>query len=443
VTSVENMKVGQKLAIGYGAEYPAVERVMEKYEVVTITEVGKPGTQAWLAYDAKPGDTNIKVSSTENISVGDKIRLDIASEGHGIEWVTVKAVGTPSSVSPNRGPMPLEQAGTGLDLEEPIKYAHSANIPFSNNGTGVSFEPATKYDHSSNEPVLALCFEVELTEALASDWPIDAPVQKAGAKEAGFQGTPDMYYGGPSFANAGTITLRTAKGNVADALNYGLMVEPWVSEGYHEDSGHGLGGSVVSVYSPNMRFAMPGQTIATPDLSVGRFPDGADADDNINDFKSQNHSSLAAPAAAGATNIKVARTNGLKPGGKLTIGNETVTIKEVGSTGATTLLSRAVSGDKSLQVAAVQDFRAGQVIKIGNEEIKIASVVQGRRPFGVISNAVVPSTINLEEPLRLSYGAGTQVAGTGITLAAPLKSAHAQGATMTDNVPTPGAPNAY
>ena len=166
VTSIENMKVGQKLAIGYGAEYPAVERVMEKYEVVTITEIGKPGTQAWLAYDAKPGDTNIKVSSTENISVGDKIRLDIASEGHGIEWVTVKAVGTPSSVSPGRGPMPLEQAGTGLDLEEPIKYAHSANIPFANNGTGVTFEPATKYDHSSNEPVLALCFEIELKEAL-------------------------------------------------------------------------------------------------------------------------------------------------------------------------------------------------------------------------------------------------------------------------------------
>ena len=52
--------------------------------------------------------------------------------------------------------MPLEQAGTGLELEEPIKFNHSANIPFANNGTGISFEPATKFDHSSNEPVLAL-----------------------------------------------------------------------------------------------------------------------------------------------------------------------------------------------------------------------------------------------------------------------------------------------
>ena len=437
------MQVGQKLAIGYGAEYPAVERVMEKYEVVTITEIGKPGTQAWLAYDAKPGDTNIKVSSTENISVGDKIRLDIASEGHGVEWVTVKAVGTPSSVSPGRGPMPLDQAGTGLDLEEPIKYAHSANIPFANNGTGVTFEPATKYDHSSNEPVLALCFEVELKEALGSDQPIDAPVQKAGAKEAGFQGTPDMYYGGPSFANAGTITLRTAKGNVADALNYGLMVEPWVSEGFHEDSGHGLGGSVVSVYTPNTRFLMPGQTISMPDISSGRFPDGADADDNINDFKAQSHSSLAAAVGAGSTNIKVSRVNGLKPGGKLIIGNEQVTIKEVGTTGATRLMYRAAAGSSQLQVEGVQDFRAGQVIKVGNEEVKVASVVQARRQYGTAGNTLVPSIINLEAPVKASYGPGTQVAGTGITLSAPLKYAHPQGAAMTDNAPTPGAPNVY
>ena len=443
VTSIENMKVGQKLAIGYGAEYPAVERVMEKYEVVTITEVGKPGTQAYLAYEAKPGDTNIKVTSTENISVGDKIRLDIASEGHGIEWVTVKAVGTPSQVSSIRGPMPLEQAGTGLDLEEPIKYLHSANIPFGNNGTGVSFEPATKYAHSSNEPVLALCFEIELKEALGSDQPIDAPVQKAGEKAAGFQGTPDMYYGGPSFANAGTITLRTAKGNVADALNYGLMVEPWVSEGYHEDSGHGLGGSVVKIYTPNTRNLLPGQTPSIPDISSGRFPDGADADDNINDFKAQSHSSLSAAAPAGATNIKISRVTGLKPGSKLIIGGEQVTIKEIGSTGATTLMYRALSGETALQVNSVQDFRAGQVIKIGNEEIKIASVVQARRPYGTAGNTLIPSVINLETPIRASYGAGAQVAGTGITLTSPLRYAHPQGATMADNAPTPGAPNAY
>ena len=75
------VEVGQKIGIGYGATYPAVAKAVEKYEVVTVTAVGKPGTQAWLAADAKAGDTNIKVSSVANISVGDKIRLDIDSVG--------------------------------------------------------------------------------------------------------------------------------------------------------------------------------------------------------------------------------------------------------------------------------------------------------------------------------------------------------------------------
>ena len=94
VTSVAGFEVGQKIALGYGATYPAVAKAIEQYEVATVTAVGKPGTQAWLSMDAKAGDTNIKVSSVANISVGDKIRLDIDSVGHGIETVTVKRVGT-------------------------------------------------------------------------------------------------------------------------------------------------------------------------------------------------------------------------------------------------------------------------------------------------------------------------------------------------------------
>ena len=89
VTSVVGFEAGQKMAIGYGATYPLLHKSIEKYEVVTVTKVGKPGTQAWLSMDAKAGDTNIKVSSVANISVGDKIRLDIDSKGHGIETVTV------------------------------------------------------------------------------------------------------------------------------------------------------------------------------------------------------------------------------------------------------------------------------------------------------------------------------------------------------------------
>jgi hypothetical protein len=94
VTSVSGFKVGEKIALGYGATYPAVARTIEKYEVATVTAVGKPGTQAFLGADAPAGSTNIKVTSVANISVGDKIRLDIDSVGHGIETVTVTHVGT-------------------------------------------------------------------------------------------------------------------------------------------------------------------------------------------------------------------------------------------------------------------------------------------------------------------------------------------------------------
>ena len=97
VTSVAGFAVGEKIALGYGATYPAVARAMEQYEVATVTAVGKPGTQAFLGADAAAGATNIKVTSVANISAGDKIRLDIDSVGHGIETVTVTNVGTQAS----------------------------------------------------------------------------------------------------------------------------------------------------------------------------------------------------------------------------------------------------------------------------------------------------------------------------------------------------------
>ena len=96
VASIVGFQVGQKMAIGYGATYPVAANPTEKYEVVTITSIGKPGTQGMLSMDAKAGDTNIKVFPIGDISVGDKIRLDVESVGHGIEWVTVTAVGTQS-----------------------------------------------------------------------------------------------------------------------------------------------------------------------------------------------------------------------------------------------------------------------------------------------------------------------------------------------------------
>jgi hypothetical protein len=43
----------------------------------------------------------------------------------------------------------------------------------------------------------------------------------------------------------------------------------------------------------------------------------------------------------------------------------------------------------------------------------------------------------------MAHAAGTQIAGTGITLTAPLAQAHAAGAQVAGGVPTPGAANQY
>ena len=250
VTSVSGFVVGEKIAIGYGATYPTVARTIEKYEVATVTAVGKPGTQAYLASDAVAGATNIQVTSAANISAGDKIRLDIDSVGHGIETVTVTKVGTQANhttLSANadsgatnikvrsvngfavggkiivgtptnqktytiaavgkQGPTgtgvdiapavadahangeSVVSLGTGLDLAAPLKFNHAANLPFSDRGTGISFEPATAFAHSSNEPVQALGTGITLDSALDKDHAIDAVVHDAKVTTAGYQGT--------------------------------------------------------------------------------------------------------------------------------------------------------------------------------------------------------------------------------------------------------------
>jgi hypothetical protein len=84
----------------------------------------------------------------------------------------------------------------------------------------------------------------------------------------------------------------------------------------------------------------------------------------------------------------------------------------------------------------VTGFSAGQAITIGSgtqaETDAIASVTR----FGA-------AAITLAAPLTLAHSAGAQISGTGIALTAALIRPHAHGVPVTDNVPTPGAPNRY
>jgi hypothetical protein len=217
--------------------------------------------------------------------------------------------------------------GTGLDLAAPLRFNHAANLPFSDRGTGISFQPATAFAHSSNELVQGLGTGVTLDKPLTNNHAIHAPVRDAAVKTAGYQGTarPNQRFGGPELTTKtpqfgrtltveeGSIVLREPAGTVADSLNYGWLVDPWAAEGDQAVSGGQLGGC----YAP-----APGSvfnswsTVVAPiaiNASAGRFPDGVDTDSNRKDFSTLAAASLAATSAAGATNIKVASTEGFRP----------------------------------------------------------------------------------------------------------------------------------
>jgi hypothetical protein len=503
VTSTAGFEVGQKIAFGYGATYPAVGRDTEQYEVATVTAVGKAGTQAYLGADASAGSTNIKVTSVANISAGDKIRLDIDSVGHGIdavtvtrvgtqasrsallsnasagatnirlrnvngfavgeemtvgapgETVTITSVGTPGSTGTVVDFTPaLTQAhpnsdavlapGTGLNIVPPLRFNHAANMPFSDQGTGISFQLATTFAHSSNEPVQALGTGITFDRPLAKNHAVDAVVRDAAVTTAGYQGTPvpNQWFGGPALSpSAGNMVLRDAAGRVVDSLNYGLLVDPWAAEGYQAASGGGQSGCRVISPGPAGGFGgRNGAPAAAAYRSAGRYPDGADADSNCADFLTQAAASLAAASAAGTTNIKVASVEGFDVGQTIMIDAgaklETAVIATVGTPGATTLDTATSVGATTIPVANALGFRPGETVTIdsGANSETVVIAAGGRRGALVIAVA---------EPLKYAHGAGTQVSGTGITLTSALTRAHAAGAPIADNIPTPGAPNRY
>ena len=452
VTSVAGIEVGQKIGIGYGATFPAVSVTMEKYEVVTVTELGKPGTQAYLTADAKAGTTNLKASSTANISVGDKIRLDIDSKGHGIETVTVARVGTQSARNAFRGPLQEQELGTGLELSAPLKFDHASNIPFSVRGTGITFQPATAFAHQSNEPVLPLGSGITLDQPLTKSHAIDTVVRDGVVTTAGYQGAPvpNQWFGGPALSNAaGSMVLRDASGLVVDSLNYGLIVDPWAAEGYHGKSGSNEGGCRVMSPSAGGRggfgFGGPGApAFNSPHRSAGRFPDGADSDSNCTDFHLQSATTIATDSAARANNLKVTSVADFEAGQKLLIDSganqESAVISVVGTPGATVLRAEVGKGAMSIPVATSFGFSAGQAITIGSGDVQEKATISSINFGGRNSNG---ASLTVGAPLHSAHAAQTPVSGTGITLSAPLGKSHAAGTQINTDLPTPGTPNRY
>ena len=430
VTNAAGFEVGQKIGIDIGGNY----------ELAAVTAVGKAATQTILSAAAAAGATNIKVAADSNMTAGDTLTVGTGARK---ELVKVASVGSAGA------------SGTGVDLAAPLQFDHVSGVDVSDVGTGIGFSPATKFPHMSGDAVQALGSSVTLDAPLVKGHPYGAPVVNPLATMAGYQGppAPNQWFGGALSTSAGSIALLDPSGLVVvDAMVYGSQQSNSSANGTIAspeiatlEADQGKGGCIVVVPVAPRGFgpAGPGAAPAVPttNRSVGRFPDGADADSNCTDFQLQPATTLPAGAAAGATNIKVAGVADFAAGQAITIDTgenlETAVIATVGTAGATAAGAATGVGVTVVPVAGAIGFTAGQTIGIdegtNHETAVVASATGGRGG----------ARITVAAPLTYAHAAGAQVSGSGITLTAPLTRAHAGGAPVASGVPTPGAPNKY
>ena len=430
VTNAAGFEVGQKVGIDIGG----------KYEVVTVTAVGKAATQTTLAVPAAAGGANIKVPVNSNMTVGDTLTVGTGARK---ELVKVSNIGT-------SGP-----SGTGIDLVSPLKFDHMSSVDVSDVGTGISFSPDTRFPHRSGDAVQALGSGITLDKPLVRSHEQGTPVVNPLATTAGYQGppAPNQWFGGSLSPGAGSIALLDASGvAVVDAMVYGSQQSNSSGNGTIAspelavlEGDQGKGGCIVVVPAGG-RFGGRGGPADGSDRSVGRFPDGADADSNCTDFLLQAVTTMPAGAAVGATNIKVAGAADFRAGQTIIIdtgaNRETAVIATVGTPGATTVGTATTTGATVIPVASVVGFSGNQSVTIdsgANQETAVIVSVAGGGRGGRGGGA----TITVAAPLRFAHAAGAPVAGSGITLNAALTKAHDAGAQVAASVPTPGAPNRY
>jgi hypothetical protein len=483
VTSASGFAVGEKIALGYGATYPTVAAGMERYEVATVTAVGKPGTQAYLGADALAGATNITATSVANISVGDKIRLDIDSVGHGIETVTVAKVGTQAtrtnltadesagatnikvrnvnglaagdkiivgtpaneetvSITAVNGAGPagsgveitpaLSKAhingervmdpGTGLDLAAPLKFNHAANLPFSDRGTGISFEPATKFAHSSNEPVQALGTGISLDNVLAKNHPINAAVHDARVKTAGYQGTPtpDQWFGGP------VLTGDISGGRAVTAIRIAGSMVLRDASGLVVDSLN-YGGLVdpwaAEGYQAKAGTGQGGCYVTTPGAVIDSRPSAAAGVASSGRFPD------GADTDSNCTNFLTQAVATLSADSAAGATNIKVASVEGFDTGETIMLDTGANRETAViaEVGTAGATKASAATAVGATAIPVASAIE----FSAGQAITIDSGENAEPAVVASvrnFGGARGFGAASIIVTTPLTRAHAAGA---------------
>ena len=145
VTSVDGLQAGQKIGIDLGG----------KYEEVTLTKVGTPGTQTVLVGPAKAGDKTLNLEVTANLSAGMEITIGTGQRKE-VRKVT-KVVKVSQAPAPRRGfgqqSQPHEPGV--VEIDKPLTIDQIAGVDVWAFGTGIEFTPALRYDHMSGDAISA------------------------------------------------------------------------------------------------------------------------------------------------------------------------------------------------------------------------------------------------------------------------------------------------
>jgi len=461
VTSTDGIAVGDTIRLD-------IDSADHGIDTVTVKNVGTAARRTSLARDAVAGATTIVVHGAIGFPTPKHVdytpgKAVVGAPGN-LETVDiVKVEGQPGgnltlTISPALGKPhvasePFAEPGTGLELAAPLKYGHAANLPFSVRGTGIRFSPATRYAHSSNEPVRPAGSGIVLDRALTRAHDTDAVVRVATVTAAGFQGTPNQWFGGPEISpEAGSMVLRDAAGHVVDSLSYGGLVDPWASGGFRGAAGNAAACHAGAPGIPSVRMGqrgLPGipfsgavgQVDATPG-STGRYPDGQDSDNDCTDFVTSTSVRTGA-AVAGAGNVKAVTVAQFSPGQTVVLGAgddaETLTIATVGSPGITRASALADKGATVVRVDDPRQFAVGQPVVIGSGADEETGVV------AAVDTTWRAGKLTLEKPLARAHDTETSVSGTGIAFTSPMAKPHQAGTLMTaaGDLATPGAANHY
>lgn len=479
VENTAGFKVGEKIALGYGSHFPLIGRDTEKYEIATVTAVGKPGTQAYLEADAPAGSTILQTMDLANISVGDRIRLDIDSKDHGIETVTVKHVGTAAQrtyiaqeakpgarsilVGSTRdwwgGPKLDYKVGAKLDIGTPGNRQQVTITRVKPEGRLVrlSFKPALKARHINNEFVVQLGSGIELTAPLKFSHAANLPFSDRGTGISFAPATKVAHLANEPVRALGTgITLDTplSKSHAADAVVQDATVK---TAGYQgkKTPDQMFGGPVLSVHAGSMVLRDAAGNVADS-INYGHYANNGNL---VDPWAAEGYQAESGEGKSGCFIVTPGSPVSFPPldsiqhnisAGRVPDGQDTDSnCTDFREAAGTLVQQKADAGTKILKVASVTGFSAGQSVIVGagdtQEAVKIAAIGTpgvSKTHAAVKAGATKLSVVdprNFTDGQEITIGAGKNFEtaiiashdfgpnGPEIILKAPLTFAHAAG----------------